>query len=284
MRILVLGISGMLGNAIFRFFSRVSDFECIGTVRNHSSIQYFPKPYHKNIHVGCDLENQDQLLALFEKVKPDLVINAIGLVKQLETAKDPLMAVPINTLLPHRLARLCALSNSRFVHISTDCVFSGLKGLYLESDTPDASDIYGLSKFLGEVDYPHAITLRTSIIGHELNGNRSLINWFLSQTEEVKGYKNAIFSGLPTVEIARIIMEYVIPLKELRGLFHVSAEPIDKFSLLSLVADVYGKKITITPESNFHIDRSLNSSRFRLATGYCPPSWPELIKKMHEFM
>jgi dTDP-4-dehydrorhamnose reductase len=169
------------------------------------------------------------------------------------------------------------------VHVSTDCVFSGAKGHYLETDFPDAYDLYGRSKLLGEVDYPHAITLRTSIIGHELSGNRSLIGWFLAQQGSVKGFARAVFSGLPTVELARVVRDCVLPRPALRGLYHVAAQPINKCDLLKLVAATYGKTIKIVPSEDLVIDRSLNADRFRVATGYVAPPWPDLIQRMFEF-
>jgi dTDP-4-dehydrorhamnose reductase len=155
--------------------------------------------------------------------------------------------------------------------------------MYTEGDIADAFDLYGRSKYLGEVDYPNAITLRTSIIGHEMNGARSLVSWFLAQDKAVKGYKKAIFSGLPTVEIARTIRDFVIPRPDLHGVYHVSAQPISKFDLLSLVADIYEKKIEILPDESFAINRSLDSTRFRVETGFQPKPWGDLIKSMHQF-
>lgn len=283
-RIVILGATGMLGNAVLRFFASKTDSEVHGTVRNWNAVSELQKMAPNARFVpGVDVESLDSLTRMFAAVQPDIVINCIGIVKQLADASDPLIALPINALLPHRLARLAQVAGARLVHMSTDCVFSGAKGNYVEDDLPDANDLYGRSKLLGEVDYPNAITLRTSIIGHELTGNRSLIDWFLSQTGEVQGYTNAIFSGLPTIEIARIIHDYVIPNPDLHGLYHVSAAPIDKFELLSLVADTYSKKIAIRPQDDFAIDRSLNSDRFRSATGFKPKPWPELIQYMHQF-
>ena len=155
--------------------------------------------------------------------------------------------------------------------------------MYTEGDASDAKDLYGRSKYLGEVDYPHAITLRTSIIGYELDGERSLIGWFLAQEGSVKGYKRAIFSGLPTVEIARVIRDHVIPHPELQGVYHVSAEPINKFDLLTLVAQTHRKTIDISTDDQLVIDRSLDSTRFRHATGFAPKVWPELIRSMRDF-
>jgi dTDP-4-dehydrorhamnose reductase len=283
MRILVLGASGMLGNAALRLFAQSPAFETFGSVRSSGVLRHIAKDLHSHIITGVDVENSDNLTGLFAKVHPDVVINCIGLVKQLAEADDPLSALPINAMLPHRLARLCAVAGARFVHMSTDCIFSGTKGMYTESDVADATDLYGRSKHIGEVDYPNAITLRTSIIGHELNGARSLVGWFLAQEGSVKGYKRAIFSGLPTVEIARIIRDFVIPHSQLHGLYHVSAEPINKYDLLQLVAQVYGKTIDIIPDEKFVIDRSLDSSRFRELTGYMPSPWVELVQVMNKF-
>lgn len=283
MRILVLGASGMLGNAVLRLFAQSSGFQVFGSVRSSGALRLLPESLHPNITAGVDVESIDSLTRLFANVHPDVVINCIGLVKQLAEADDPLAALPINSMLPHRLARLCEVAGARLVHMSTDCVFSGEKGMYTEADASDAKDLYGRSKYLGEVDYPNAITLRTSIIGHELDGVRSLVGWFLAQEGSVKGFKRAIFSGLPTVEIARIIRDFVIPHPELHGLYHVSAEPINKYDLLQLVAQGYGKSIEIIPDDQFTIDRSLDSSRFRELTGYSPLNWTELVQVMREF-
>lgn len=282
-RVLVLGASGMLGNAVLRVFSQSPGFLAFGSVRSANSMRSFSQEIGENIIFGVDVENIDSLIKVFASVQPDIVINCVGLVKQLAEAEDALSAIPINSLLPHRLARMCQVANARLIHMSTDCVFSGSKGMYTEMDTPDANDLYGRSKYLGEVDYPNAITLRTSIIGHELGGARSLVGWFLAQQGHVKGFRRAIFSGLPTVEIARLIRDHVIPHPELNGLYHVSADPINKLELLELVAKVYGKDIKIQSDETLVIDRSLDSTRFRQASGFQPKSWVELVHAMHDF-
>ncbi len=283
MRILVLGATGMMGSSVLRLLSETSDFIVFGSVRTPLSANLLPKQFHTILLKDIDVENSDSLVRVFESVRPNIVINCIGLIKQNSLAKNVLSTIPINTLLPHRLAQLCAMSSARLIHLSTDCVFSGSKGMYTEDDVPDAIDLYGRSKLLGEVDYPHAITLRTSVIGHELEGTRSLISWFLSQQGTVSGYTKAIFSGLPSVEIARLIRDHVIPRGDLHGLYHVSSEPINKFELLNLVAKSYGKKIVIHPDSQLIIDRSLDSTRFRTATGFIPKSWPDLVQSMRDF-
>lgn len=283
MKILVLGVSGMLGNAMFRMMGHGAQHEVFGSARSAAVKGFFPQEVADKIIPGVDVENTDSLVRLFLQVRPEVVINCIGLVKQLAEADDPLSALPINALLPHRLARLCELVHARLVHISTDCVFSGSKGDYLETDEADAQDLYGRSKLIGEVDCANAVTLRTSIIGHELNSAHGLIGWFLSQQGSVKGYTGAIFSGLPTCELARVVRDQVLPRKDLHGLYHVASEPISKFDLLEIVNCAYDKRLKIEPDSHFKIDRSLNASRFREATGYVAPPWTDLIAQMREF-
>ena len=282
-RVLVLGASGMLGNAVLRLFAVSPGFEVTGSVRSLTALASLAPQFRQRVLAGIDVENHDSLVQLMTTVRPQVVINCIGLIKQLATANDPLAALSINALLPHRLARLCALSGARLVHISTDCVFSGAKGMYREDDPADATDLYGRSKYLGEVDCAHAVTLRTSIIGHELGSAHGLVAWFLAQSSSVQGFARAIFSGLPTVELARVIREVVIPRPDLHGVYHVSASAISKFDLLTLVARVYDKRISVELDERLVIDRSLDSSRFRTTTGYVPPEWPALIRGMHDF-
>ncbi len=283
MKLLVLGASGMLGNALVRFFSAKKDVRVYATFRSTVRPAYIDSLQNVTVLTSVDVENQDGLLNLFRQVRPDVVINAIGLIKQQADANEPLSAVPINTMLPHRLAMLCSLVDARFIHISTDCVFSGAKGMYIEDDFPDAYDLYGRTKLLGEVDYPNAVTLRTSMIGHELHSSKSLICWFLAQEGSVKGYRRAVFSGFPTVELARVIQDFVLPHEDLHGLYHVSAAPINKYDLLTRVANAYGKSIEIVPDDSLQIDRSLDSSRFRAVTGFVPKSWDEMISAMRDF-
>jgi dTDP-4-dehydrorhamnose reductase len=284
LKVLILGAGGMLGNTILRDFSDAGEFEVFATARKRMPLNSFPCNIEEKIIYGIDAGDLDALIGVFGSIRPDIVINCIGVVKQLEQSSDPIHTLPINSILPHRLARICQLNQSRLIQISTDCVFSGSRGMYTEESIADADDLYGRSKLIGEVYYPNSITIRTSIIGHEVSGNRSLINWFLSQNGPVNGYTQAIFSGLPTVVLARIIRNFVIPNRELTGLFHVSSDPISKYELLRLVAKQYAKKIDIIPDDSLVIDRSLDSSKFRSATGFIPMSWPELIKDMYDFL
>lgn len=282
LRVLVFGATGMLGATLFRAFSEDPTLEAFGTIRSASGAQHFEPELRDALIPNIDLKGENGPLAAFSIAKPDIVVNCVGIIKQLPNANDHLESLAINSSLPHRLAKYSSIAGARLIHFSTDCVYSGKGGQYKEEDFPDAYDLYGRTKYLGEVDYENAITLRTSIIGHELASAMSLVDWFLSQSGEVKGFRKAIFSGLPTIEVARVIRECVIPNPELRGLFHLSVDPINKYDLLRLIAETYGKNISIVPDDQLAIDRSLNSNRFKTATGFAPRPWPDLIKAMHE--
>jgi dTDP-4-dehydrorhamnose reductase len=281
-KILVIGVSGMLGSSAYRLFASSPAFTVVGTARSLSGLESLPRHERAQIISGVDIADIDRLIRLFAEECPTVVMNCVGVIKQLAAAKDPQISIMVNSLFPHRLAQLAAASNTRLIQISTDCVFSGRRGNYRESDCPDAEDLYGRTKLLGEVDYPNAITLRTSIIGHEIGSSLSLIDWFLNQSgPQVRGYRKAIYTGLPTFELARVVRDVVIPHPDLRGVWHVSSDPIDKFELLRLVAKTYGKDIEILPDDAVKIDRSLDGSRFRGTTGYVAAPWDDLVKLMH---
>lgn len=281
MRVLVLGASGMIGSAMVRVLSERAEWEVFGTLRSTDAKRFFLPAIASKLLDGVDAERPEALVRVFARVKPDVVINCIGLTKHHKQAEDPQLALPLNALLPHRLADLCAVSGARLIHVSTDCVFAGTKGNYTEADAPDATDVYGKAKHLGEVDYPHAVTLRTSTIGHELQSSYGLLEWFLAQQGTCRGFSRAIFSGLPNTEFARVVRDVVIPRSEMHGLYHVGAEPIGKYELLRLIAGVYGKQIDIVRDDEFKIDRSLDPRRFHRATGYTAAGWPELIQAMY---
>ena len=284
MNILIFGATGMLGHAVFQVLSSDKRLKVFGTIRSESSKKLFSPALADNLIPNIDIESDDCLKKAFEISRPEVVINCIGIIKQLSDAKDVLKTIPINTLLPHRLAALSKDFGSRLILVSTDCVFSGAKGNYLETDFPDCDDLYGRSKLLGEIaDNDRALTIRTSIIGHELRGGHSLVNWFLSQSGSVQGYKQAIFSGLPTNELAKIILDCIIQWPNLHGLYHVSANPINKYDLLDLIAKVYKKDIDILKNEVVKIDRSLDHTKFSLATGYKAQNWNTLIKSMKAF-
>jgi dTDP-4-dehydrorhamnose reductase len=235
------------------------------------------------VYENIEAANVAELTRVVGSVQPDVIVNCIGLIKQLPLANDPLAALEINALLPHRLAHIARAARARLIHFSTDCVFSGKKTTtYTEDDQSDAEDLYGRSKFMGEVSYgPHTLTLRTSIIGRELYNGYGLVEWFLSQTRKVKGYQRAIFSGFTTGMIAKILMEHVLPNPQLTGLYHLSSEPISKYDLLQLINRIYGCGLEIASDTSVVCNRALDSRRFRATTGFKPPIWPEMVQAMH---
>lgn len=272
MKILIFGASGMLGHTLYLELKKYHDV--IGVCRS--------KRWSPDLVPGVDISNFEQVNELIQKHKPDYILNAVGIIKQLDASKDKLQSIEINSYWPHKLCELAKKNNARVIHFSTDCVFSGDKGNYTEEDLTDSRDTYGLTKLLGEVEYEHSLTLRTSIIGHELESKVSLIDWFLSQSSECKGYTKAIYSGFPTITVARFLNEHIFK-SWVSGLYHFSSVPISKFDLLQLVAEVYNKEIKIIPSEDLKIDRSLNSDRLRQKLNYNPPRWNELVGEMRAF-
>lgn len=281
MKILVLGVNGMIGSTLFRILSEQAAWLVRGTVRGDHSPQGLAPSLRSQVLTDVDLTTPDSLARTMAVVAPDVVVNCAGLTKHRPEGNLPLSAIAMNALLPHQLAEVCATSGARLIHISTDCVFSGARGNYTEKDTPDATDIYGRTKALGEVTGPGRVTLRTSTIGHELVTKHGLLEWFLSQSR-CSGYTRAVFSGLPSVIFARVVRDVVIPDKRLCGLYHVAGPAIAKADLLALIAAAYATKTEIVPDSSFVINRSLDSALFMETTGYTAPAWPEMVQIMHD--
>jgi dTDP-4-dehydrorhamnose reductase len=278
-KILVLGATGLLGNAVFRSMSKASGARVEGTIRDEAARGLFAPEHAARLIVVEDLENPQGLARLFDGVGPDVVVNCVAAGRP--APADPMRSILVHSVLPRRLLHLCGRSGARLIQIGSDGVFSGLRGAYTEDDAPDANDIYGISKLLGEVAAPHAITLRTSIIGHELQSGSGLLEWFLSQQDQCRCYTRAIFSGFPTIVLADLIRDVVIPRPDLHGVYHVATRPISKFDLLQLVARRYGKAIQLIPDDRENPDRSLVAARFEQATGYVAPDWPTLVELMY---
>ena len=281
MKVLVIGATGMLGYSLFSNLSDYSELDVYGTVRNVNGKEKFFEGKLEKLITNVDVNDGSSLAKAIETLRPNIVINCIGLIKQHSISKQHCDAISINALLPHKIAGICDEIGAKLIHFSTDCVFTGDKGNYLETDLPDAQDLYGKSKCLGEVSYAPHLTLRTSIIGHELSTSVSLIDWFLSQNGSTKGFSKAVFSGLPTCVIAKIIAESIIPKADITGLYQLSVEPIDKYSLLQLVASIYNKEIAIIESADLVIDRSLNSAALQKTIDFKVPSWESLITEMH---
>lgn len=281
-RVLILGVTGMLGHTLMSELSHNESIDIHGSARSTTALDgIFPKELLARVIPGIDATEMGVISELLSRVQPDIVLNCIGVIKQDPSVDDAASTMALNAHFPHRLAGVCAKRDIRLVHVSTDCVFSGKKGRYIESDNPDPVDLYGRSKLLGEVSRAPALTLRTSFIGHELGSNRSLVDWFLGQSDIVKGFTRAIYSGLTAVEFSHMLTSVVFPREDLTGLYHVASNPISKYDLLSAIAEAYGWAGKLVPATDFECDRSLLADSFFDATGYRAPEWPEMIKEMH---
>jgi dTDP-4-dehydrorhamnose reductase len=280
MKILIIGASGMIGSAMFRVLGAYKDFNVWGSIRNKNYLKMFSHQEAKKIVYAEEVLKTNLLTKLLFDIKPAVVINCVGLTKHHIGSDDPQISLPINALFPHKLADLSSLIGAKVIHISTDCVFSGEGGPYTEDAILDANDMYGKSKYLGELNRDNTVTLRTSTVGHEYMTEYGLLEWFLAQTKSCKGYSNAFFSGLTNTEFAKVVAEYVLPNTEMSGIYHVGGNEINKFNLLKIFSNVYGKNIEIIKDASFEINRSLNSDKFHIKTGYKAGSWENMVSSM----
>ena len=280
MKILILGGDGMLGHRLMKHFSSTGHEVRVTLKQGLSAYREFGLFRAENAYAETDVRSSDLVAEVFAQWRPEAVVNAVGIVKQRPTAKELIPSIEINALFPHKLAELCKASGARMIHVSTDCVFSGRKGHYQEDDPSDAEDLYGKTKYLGEVHDSHCLTLRTSMIGRELSRKQGLLEWFLCQRGSVQGFKNALFSGFTTLELSRIIDKILAEYPEKGGLYHVSSEPISKFDLLTLIRRKMGLRVEIIPVEEPRLDRSLDSTRFRSEFNYTPPTWEEMIEEL----
>lgn len=282
-RVLIMGVSGMLGHTLMGRLARDTTLDVYGTARDVERLRrHLPHGIMQRVVDGVDATDVAGVRKVLRDVRPEIVVNCIGIVKQDAQINDAVRTISVNSLLPHLLAREAAEFGARLIHVSTDCVFSGTRGNYIETDVPDPHDFYGRSKLLGEVANPPALTLRTSIIGHELLTKRSLLEWFLTQSGSVNGFTNAVYTGVTTTEVARLLSRVVFPRAELVGLFHVASKPISKYDLLHLIAAEYAWAGDIKPFPDFVCDRSLSGDFLYSTTGYRPPAWVEMIADMHQ--
>ncbi len=281
MKILLIGANGLIGTNLFYTLSKDNDFDLYALVRSSTNFNnLFRTSDFKNL---IELENYfdlQKLKSLIKNLKPNTIINCCGITKHNPNIKNKEEVIYINALFPHILARISSEQNAKLIHISSDCVFSGEKGFYDEKSNKDAIDFYGVTKSLGELNEKNHLTLRTSTIGHELNTSYGLLNWFLNQ-KKCLGYRNAIFSGPTTLELSKIIKNLVLSNNSLKGLLNISAEPIDKFSLLGIIKNVYSLDTIIEPCSNIIVNRSLNPNKFLTSTNYSIKSWEQMILEMY---
>lgn len=276
--VLVLGGSGMLGHELWRTCGE--RFDAYASVRSDDPRGPAAEVLDPDrILPGVRAEEPRTIAWALDETRADVVVNCIGIVKQ--AVDDPEPAIRVNALFPHRLAAACRERGARLIHVSTDCVFSGQKGGYTESDLPDPVDTYGRSKLLGEPATPGSVTIRTSMIGRELATSHGLLEWFLAQSGgSVRGFERAVFSGPTTPVLSRAIADVIEHHDGLEGLWHLSAEPISKYDLLLRLRDAFELDVEIEPDDSLVIDRSLDSTRFRGATGFEAPSWQEMVTEL----
>jgi dTDP-4-dehydrorhamnose reductase len=273
----------MLGHKVFQ--AAVQKYpSAVGTLRKHLGdypVGGIPEFQSGRVIEGCDVMDLLSVDALLEKLEPELVVNCVGVIKQRSASQEPMPSITINSLLPHRIATKLTQWGGRLVHISTDCVFDGQRGNYSEEDSPNASDLYGKTKALGEVVYSNSLTLRTSIIGRELRNHHSLLDWFLSRNHAtVPGYVKVWWSGVTSNYLADLILALVDKDPGLSGLYHVSSGRMSKFALLQLLRDAYGWDVNVEPDESFVLDRSLLGSKLENAIGYKFPTWSTLLSQL----
>jgi len=281
-RVLILGVSGMLGHTLFDTMMQSDDLIVFGTVRNIEEMsKVTPKEYWPNL-VGMIQINKSGLLSelIHNRIQPDVVINCVGKIKQQPDGNDPLTCLDINARLPHILFEICRIRKIKLIQISTDCVFHGGLTPYTEDSPPSATDVYGMTKYLGEIRETPGLTLRTSIIGHELKNKLSLLEWFLMQDTPVEGFGNALYTGLPTCVLSEHITNIVLHWDNLYGVYQLSSDPISKYELLKIIAQVYSKSLEINLVEK-GIPKILSYKKFQQATGYIPISWDKMIRKMY---
>jgi dTDP-4-dehydrorhamnose reductase len=281
-KVLILGGSGMLGHMLYYLFSTYESLDVFATVRGEvKGSSHIANISCDHIVEGVDALNIKSVEKAIFLVRPDVVINCIAFTGKILNSESVQEMTRLNTCLPHLISSFCTKIDARLIHISTDGVFDGKRGMYQEGDAVWVSDHYGMTKFLGEVVAPHCLTIRTSIIGHEISGKKSLLEWFLNQEDHIKGFRKVTYSGLTTLELGKIIFQKIIPNNNLFGIYHLASEPISKYDLLQLIGARYGKKIRIEPTDVVVSDRSLDPSLFREKTGYSPPIWKKMLDEMH---
>ena len=282
MKILIFGAAGMIGHRIWLEGQNIKGAEVFGVIRKPRSHYEKFKVFNKNIIDEIDVSHWEKVEELLNKVKPDIIINAIGITIRKPEMNDYSYGVEINSFFPRRLLKWVQANATRVIHLSTDCVFDGSSGKYTETSQPTAKDNYGKTKFLGEIDGEKALTLRFSCIGRELDSHTELLEWFLAQDgKEIKGFGKVIYSGVTTHIVAREVMRVMSDFPALCGIFQLSSTPISKYDLLCLIQKIYGTHVRIERSDDYIADKSLVCDKYVEATRYKPQEWIDMIKELH---
>lgn len=283
--IAVIGAAGLLGHVVVETLLGGVD-EVTGTLRRpRADVEWWPPFCEENDRLrlidGVDATDWPQLARVLDEIQPDTIVNCAGVTPRRREASDPAEVIGVNSLLPHQLARWGAAAGSRLITISTDCVFGHEPGGFTEDDTPTATDLYGLSKALGEVDNGDTITIRTSFIGRELVSNTELLEWFLSNAgRTVEGYGDVWYSGVPVATVAAAVLRLATTHRELTGLYHLAAEPISKLDLLRVANEAFDSGVTILPDTTTTSHRTLDGTRLREVLPVEPVDWSRALSEL----
>ena len=282
MKILILGASGMIGIAIYNQLVKNDNFQVIGTTSNLQSKIFLENKKQLGSIKIFDFLKEKKIKEFLKSINPEIIINCAGIIKQNPSIDNKINTIFLNSILPNQISMVASKENIKFIHISTDCVFSGKRGSYLETENPDPVDLYGRTKLIGETNNSRDLILRTSLVGHELYTKNGLLEWFLSQDIKCKGFKKAFFSGLTTIAFAKLVEKILLNKLDLKGLYHVSSSVISKFDFLNKVKVIYKKNIEIEEDNKFFIDRSLNGTALEKKINYKPDTWDHMIEQMFE--
>jgi dTDP-4-dehydrorhamnose reductase len=284
MRILILGGNGMIGHKMYQILSKFKEDTWV-TLRNDLSTYSFSSIYnYEKVIDNIDLTDFNKLSRILNEIKPDIILNASGITIRRGVEKIKSNTILINSALPHFLNEWVSFNNKRLIHFSTDCVFSGKKGDYLDTDIKDAYDLYGSTKSLGEIiDSQFAVTLRGSMIGRELENKTELFEWFLKQkNKKIKGFSEVIYSGITTVKMAEIILTLINNYPNLTGIYNISSKPITKLALLKLCNEYFDVNAIIEMDGSYSSNKNLISEKFFNHIGMKQPNWEDLIKQLKD--
>lgn len=281
-KILILGASGLIGHKLFEKLGQRFD-EVHGVLhRDRDTFSQCGLFAGDNVIDNVDVSNFERVLSILDTINPDVVLNCVGITKRRPEVKDPLCAINVNSMFPHRLANWAGEHGKRIIHFSTDCVFDGSIGDYTEESPTTGPDAYGQTKALGEIRYDHTLTIRSSFIGRELDVFSELLEWFIGQDgKTIKGFTRAYYSGVSTIFMSQVVGDIIESHPELNGLLQLSTpQPISKFDLLCVARDAFGMNVEIVPDDDFEIKPTLNGSKLRAAMNLEIPTWPEMMQEL----
>ena len=277
----------MIGHKLWQALAAGNNDDIVGTLHGQRDAFARYALFDERIIEQFEAADFEGVTSVLNRIRPSVIVNCIGITKRKSEASDVAKMFMINARFPHHLARWAAGNGARVIQFSTDCVFDGADGNYSERSVVTAPDLYGQTKYFGELDYDHCLTIRTSMIGREITGHTELLEWFLAQRGKcITGYRNARYSGLTTLAMARLLPRIVREHPQLCGKYQIAGPIITKYDLLCQLREAFGLEVKVVPDETFHCDRTLQSDRFVQATGIRIPSWEKMLSELagdHEF-